>query len=150
MTTSEYLDHSKRVPSWMSFRVMKLAIERSDIEELRGGIIGRYMKVVPRSHLIPSLYELEYTALGLLHIDLRFYPVVSNLVPEEFLKAIRNTHTAASLAPRERASIVINAAEARECGQERALFARSETADALTRLKWEALNSLLTEEAGDA
>lgn len=144
LSSTRYLNHCQVVPPWMMKRVLALATDKNDVHEMRSSGSFHFLKGEPRRRIKESLAELELTSTILLQEDLHSSPELASLVPVEFTKALRATGTGISLAPRERAAIVIIQHDADEI---LTLDILASFYCEFLNLKWVSLAWLLTEAA---
>jgi hypothetical protein len=146
LSSTQYLDLCQVVPSWIMKKVLALATDKNDIYEMRSSGSFHFLKGEPRRKMKESLYELELTSTILLQEDLHSSPELASLVPVEFIVALEATGTGVSLAPRERAAIVIIQHDADEILTPDILASSYRE---FLHLKWESLERLLTEAANE-
>ena len=98
----------------MKERHFAIVTERNDIKELRSGVLAEYMKDIPRTHRMESLYELEMEAIILLQADLQRVPTLAQFVPFEFIDVLTKSSSGENMASRERVAIILIEADVRE------------------------------------
>jgi len=125
MTTSKQL-----ISSWMSGKVARLT--------------AYYQKVTESSSLAETLEELEFQSATILRAELAEFPCLSLFVAKDFLRLLQQNALGA-MKPSECAALVIIEADAQ------ALTPATNPSDLaeFTRLKWQALGSLLQEVESD-
>lgn len=116
----------------MKDKVAKLTHNYRVMITCRAGYIGNtLMKDDPWPSLDPYFLELEYYSFLNLQNDLRIHSELSEFVPPEFAKALMAASNSSTLAPLERAAIVIIEEDTKN-----ALIATND-------MKWNSLASLL-------
>jgi len=127
------------IPDWMLLKVSRLALINNDDIELRHGSFKEILKNVPRNYIIEMLSELELQSVIMLKADLTLYPSLTYLVPPGFIQELMSTIIGNTLSPLYRAAIVITETDAA------AIHPDFPDIEGFTRLKWEALASILKE-----
>lgn len=133
-------------PSWMIRKAARIAREYAETES---GITGAMKAHVPerKPDLARAISNSIYNAGSiLLSGELAAYPSVKDLVPREFLETFLLAPSGSSLSQQERLAIIITDYDAKT------VIVAIDTSDDETlkefiMLKWQALASLLTEEA---
>lgn len=146
LSSTQYLDLCHVVPPWIMKRVLTLATDKNDVFEMRSSGFFNFLKGEPRRRMRESLAELELASTILLQEDLRSNPDLASFVPVEFTVALNATATGNSLAPRERAAIVIIQHDADEILTP---YILTSSYREFLHLKWESLAWLLTEAADE-